>query len=416
MKSIDWAPNVEFDDILLAIFTLFRPWIWRKSYYKFNFEKELSSFINSNVVLFDSGRSSLYEILGVLDIGTGDEVMLQAYTCVALPNPILWREAIPVYVDLDPKNFNISIGDLSRKVTNKTKAVVVQYTFGITPNILEIKKFCRENNLILIEDCCHNFGFEFVLDKKKYMAGTIGDFAIFSFGMEKVISSTRGGAAVTSDETYFKKLKDRQSKLKPARIRDIFRGLLNPLIWKSREKLGGIGEFIYKLAVSLKVQELGLTKLELIGKKSPWLPYSMPASNSILGLNQLKKFEKLSKHRIEIAKVYLDYLSGLDESILKEFGIEYFYKDLENSSWLRFPLIVKKPEEVLNRLKKNGIFLGNWYNSVIHGKGVELESLGYKFGSCSNAEVYAKKSINLPTHIGIDKKEAEKIMDLIFSA
>jgi dTDP-4-amino-4,6-dideoxygalactose transaminase len=147
--QIAWAPNVQKDDVLLALSLLFRPWTWFGKTAVNKLTKQVSEFVGAEVSPFDSGRSALYKILQTLSIGKGDEVMLQAFTCVALPNPILWVGAKPVWVDLDLKNLNISIEDFESKITERTKAVVVQYTFGITPDIERIKRnLCKTQDFI----------------------------------------------------------------------------------------------------------------------------------------------------------------------------------------------------------------------------------------------------------------------------
>ncbi len=71
----------------------------------------------------------LYEILKAFEIGDGDEVLVQAFTCVAVPNSVRWTSAKPVYVDID-NTYNIDPSDDAQKITPKTKAIIVQHTFG----------------------------------------------------------------------------------------------------------------------------------------------------------------------------------------------------------------------------------------------------------------------------------------------
>src|SRR3989338_8909480 len=114
------APNFQKDDAWLAFKLLFQPWRWKKG-------ADLNKF--GDWILFDSGRTGLEAILKCAGIGAGDEVLLQAFTCVAVPNSVLWAGAKPVYVDCN-ENFTMSVEDLKKKINPRCKAIIVQHTFG----------------------------------------------------------------------------------------------------------------------------------------------------------------------------------------------------------------------------------------------------------------------------------------------
>ena len=151
---------------------------------------------------FNSGRSSLTAILQSLDLEEVNEVLLQAFTCNAAANPILWSGLKPVYVDCDEDSFNIDIEDLKRKITPKSKVILVQHTFGLPAEMDKILALAQQNNLILIEDCAHSLGAEYK-DKK---IGAFGKAAFFSFSRDKIISSVYGGMVVTNDDNLAEKI------------------------------------------------------------------------------------------------------------------------------------------------------------------------------------------------------------------
>ncbi|MBP9758131.1 aminotransferase class I/II-fold pyridoxal phosphate-dependent enzyme [Candidatus Dojkabacteria bacterium] len=407
--SIAWAPNAQKDDLLLAFKLLFQPWKWYGHKDVTKLENKFSEYIGQDSLSFDSGRSALYAILKSYNIKEGDEIALQAFTCVALPNPILWTGATPIYIDVDKKNFNLDIDDLEKKLTSNTKAVIVQYTFGICPNIERIIEICKMRNLLLIEDCCHNLGQEINIKGKPYKAGTIGDAAIFSFGMEKVISGTRGGMATTQNPEILKRLQKFQIRMRRPRLREVLRGIMNSINWKAKENFGIFGELFFKLMIKLKLQDFGLTKLELIGKKAAWLPYTLPNTNAVLILNQLHKIDKFNYHRKETVEKYYELIKN---SELKLPDLEYVRK-FACPVWLRLPVIVDNPKQLVNKTEKQNIYLGNWYTSVIHCKDVDLNAMKYIKGSCPNAEWLSAHTINLPTHIGITETEVGKIVGQI---
>ncbi|MBU2579123.1 aminotransferase class I/II-fold pyridoxal phosphate-dependent enzyme, partial [Patescibacteria group bacterium] len=139
--SISLSPNTEKDDIFLALKLIFQPWKWkvsvsrrdnqRKSANK-KLEQEFKKYFRVKYAFsFNSGRTALMAILEALELNQGDEILLQSFTCNAVVNPILWTRLKPVFIDCDEKTFNIDCEDLKRKIGPKSKAVLVQHTFGL---------------------------------------------------------------------------------------------------------------------------------------------------------------------------------------------------------------------------------------------------------------------------------------------
>src|SRR3989338_4102931 len=135
MISISLSPNTQKDDILLALKVLFQPWKWKRGIDIEKFEGKLSQVLGiKNVVSFNSGRSSLLAIFDALNFEKGSEILLQAFTCNAVPNPVIWSGLRPVFVDCSA-DYNIDITDLERKITPLSRAVIIQHTFGIPADI-----------------------------------------------------------------------------------------------------------------------------------------------------------------------------------------------------------------------------------------------------------------------------------------
>lgn len=164
-------------------------------------ESELNSiFPGKKSLLLNSGTAALQLALKISGIGPGDEVIVPAITYVATALAIKHVGAIPVFADIDPYNFTLDPDFCKELITKKTKAIIFVHLFGVPGNILEISTLCRDNNLILIEDCAQAFGSE--INNKK--AGTFGDFSCFSFFESKTISAGEGGALLMSNENYLK--------------------------------------------------------------------------------------------------------------------------------------------------------------------------------------------------------------------
>ena len=207
--SISLSPNTEKDDIFLALKLIFQPWKWKKGKAVQKLEKQFQDYLGVRYAFsFNSGRTSLITILKSLGLENQDEVLLQSFTCNAAVNPILWSGLKPVYVDSDENTFNIDITDLERKITPKSRIIVVQHTFGLPAEMNKVLEIAEKNNLILIEDCAHSLGAEYN-DQK---AGTFGKASFFSFSRDKIISSVYGGMIVTNDENLAQKIKKFQQE------------------------------------------------------------------------------------------------------------------------------------------------------------------------------------------------------------
>src|SRR5258706_15735030 len=121
--SISLSPNVQKDDVVLALKLLFQPWKWKKGNAIKEFENTFKEYLGVKYAFsFNSGRSSLFAILKSLNLKEGSDILLQAFTCNAVPNPILWANLNPIYVDCD-NSFNIDIEDLKKKITKENKVL-----------------------------------------------------------------------------------------------------------------------------------------------------------------------------------------------------------------------------------------------------------------------------------------------------
>ncbi|PIR71921.1 MAG: polysaccharide biosynthesis protein, partial [Candidatus Nealsonbacteria bacterium CG10_big_fil_rev_8_21_14_0_10_36_24] len=133
------SPNTEWDDVWLALKLIFMPWLWKRGKAVLEMEEEFKKYLGvKQAVSFNSGRTGLLAILTALGLEPGSEVLLQAFTCNAAVNPILWSGLKPIYVDCDENNFNIDIEDLKRKISPNSRVLMVQHTFGLPANMDEI--------------------------------------------------------------------------------------------------------------------------------------------------------------------------------------------------------------------------------------------------------------------------------------
>ncbi len=400
------SPNAEKDDVLRALGLLFKPWSWKNGEYVKKVEDWLKGYVGvSGVYLVDSGRTGLMMALQALGIGEGDEVLVQAYTCVAVPNSVLWAGAKPIYVDIKAETLNISLDDAKLKISEKTRAIVVQHTFGNPADMTEVMQFAEENNLKVIEDCAHGLGARF--DGRPL--GSFGDAAIFSFGRDKVVSAVFGGAVVARDEEVAAKLKELHSALRDMSYIWTLRQILHPIIFwiaKSLYDFGPVGKVIIEGSKRLGLIAKAVYAEERFGEKPMFIGQKLNGAISKMTYFQLLKLDKFVAHRREIAELYDAGLVGVlvKIQITLEQGL---------CSYLRYFIAVEKTDELMNFAKQRSVLLGDWYRQVVAPKGVDYSKIGYKQGSCPIAEKVANESVNLPTHIGISKTDAERVIEVI---
>lgn len=169
-----------------------------------NFEKEFSRFIgNKYSIAVCNATLALEASLLALNIGQGDEVITTPRSYNASASCILRVGAKPVFADIDIETQNISVKDIEKKISNKTKAIICVHLGGTPCEIIEIKKVAKKNGIKLIEDCSQAHGAKY---KNKYV-GTFSDIAVWSFCNDKIISTiVEGGMISTKNKKLFFKL------------------------------------------------------------------------------------------------------------------------------------------------------------------------------------------------------------------
>ncbi len=206
--ALGLSPNTQKDDVYLALRQLFSPWSYQRGSAIAELEQWFRNFFAvSYAVTFSNGRSALFAVLHELGIGEGDEVIIQAFTCIVVPNAVVATGAIPVYADIST-SLTIDPKSLEKHITKKTKAIVVQHTFGIATDMDTIQKLAKKYGLFVIEDVAHTLGGEY----KGKKLGTLSDAAIFSFGRDKAFSSVFGGMAITANKILGKKIRQYQQQ------------------------------------------------------------------------------------------------------------------------------------------------------------------------------------------------------------
>lgn len=158
------------------------------------FEEAVASFVGADAgVAVSSGTAALHAAVVAAGIGTGDEVIVPAITFVATANAVVFQGGKPVFADVVPETLLVDIGEVKRKITSRTKAIVTVDYAGQPCDYDSLVALARKHNLLLIDDACHALGAEY----KSRKLGSLTDMTVFSFHPAKHITTGEGGMIVT---------------------------------------------------------------------------------------------------------------------------------------------------------------------------------------------------------------------------
>jgi perosamine synthetase len=368
-----------------------------------HYERTFARQIGVNhAVSFSAGRVGLYGVLRALGVGPGDEVLLQVPTHVVVANAVRYVGAQPVYVDCRLDTYNMDLAQLERRITSKSKVVVLQHTFGLPVDLAEVMGIVRRHRLELIEDCVHSLGSTY----EGRQVGSFGRAAFFSTEETKTISSTMGGVVVTDDEALAERLRRFQAECS----------------WPSRSLVAQyvLKLILYQLLTQPNLHRYTRTLYELLGSRNP-LPdattaqerrgarptvYEQRFSNAqaALALRQLRRLDSNLRHRRQIVELY--------ERRLAELGFFLPTQPAKaNAAFLRYPVWVDDREVVVKRMAPHAI-LGRWFTSVLEEAGSPLDG-DYEPGSCPSAEAASIHLVNLPTHLRVRADDVEAIVSVL---
>jgi len=164
-------------------------------------EKDMTSLIGvKSAAAVSSGTAALHLALLALEVGIGDEIIIPSFACSALLHAVRYVGAVPVLADIDEGHFNIATGDVKKRLTRKTKALIVPHMFGQAANMGELLSF----GLPIIEDCAQSLGSRY----QGKMTGGLGTVSVFSFYATKLITTGEGGMVTSENTSLIEKIKD----------------------------------------------------------------------------------------------------------------------------------------------------------------------------------------------------------------
>jgi UDP-4-amino-4,6-dideoxy-N-acetyl-beta-L-altrosamine transaminase len=340
------------------------------------FEQALAEYSGASyAVVLSSGTAALHAAYSAAGIGSNDEVITSPITFASTANAALLLGARPVFVDVEADTGNIDASLIEAAITEKTKAIV-PIDYGGHPTDMDvIHEVAARHGIIVIEDACHALGAEYKGRKVGSLHSPLLKMSVFSFHALKPITTGEGGAVLTDDEEFYK-------KLLAFRSHGIIKDNNNSdEAWRYDMKALGVN-------------------------------YRMTDFQAALGLSQLKKLASFIKRRREVAAIYNEEFAGND---FFDLPVE---KDYASSGWHLYSVRLKGT--ALNNDNKVRLFdelreAGLWVQ--VHYLPVYLLSyykeLGYEEGLCPVAEAFYKSELSLPLYHGMTDKDVETVIKTV---
>ena len=329
-------------------------------------ETKLAEFAGiKHVVTCSSGTDALIMALMAYGIGAGDAVFTTPFTFVATAEAIRILGAVPVFVDIDPDTFNISVEKLEKAVLEFTKdtplklsgltprAIIPVDLFGLPCNYDDINKIAKENNIIVIEDAAQSFGAEY----KGRMAGGLGDIGCTSFFPAKPLGCYGDGGAIFTDSD------------------------------KIAEKL-----------ISIRVHGKGSDKYDNVRLG---INGRLDTFQAAILLAKMKIFPNEIQKRRDVAKRYSNLISSLQRNgqISEDIVIPETF-DNSKSAWAQYSLLAKDGRmraDIQQQFKDNNIPFAVYYPTPLHIQ-TAYKDLGYKKGDFPISEDFASRIFSIPMH------------------
>jgi len=327
------------------------------------FENQFAKLCNvKNSIAVNSGTSALEISLRALNVKASDEVLVPTNTFTATAATVIFAGAKLKLTDINPETLCLDLDNVQKNVTSKTKAVIAVHIGGlICPEIEEIREFCRERKIFLVEDAAHAHGSK--INQKT--AGSLGDSGCFSFYPTKVMTTGEGGMITTNSDEIAEK----------ARIlRDQGKENFNSSI----------------------VVELGYN-------------WRMPEISAAIGLAQIKRLPEIIEKRNMIARYYdeaLKDIEGIKTSVTPPNILNNYYK------YVVFLEDGLDREKVKDKLRAEGVKCsGEVYWPPLHLQPIYKKLLGTKEGDFPYAEDACKRMLCLPLYAQMTIEDAKYVVD-----
>lgn len=358
----------------------------------------------NEIFFYWKGRVALYELLRAMNVGEGDEVLVQGYTCVVVANAILYLNATPVYADINKATFNLNLDSLKERISEKTKVIICQNTYGLSSNLEEIQQIAKEygekygHTIYTLEDCTHGFGGTYHGKSN----GASCDASFFSTQWSKPFTTGVGGFSVVHNPEIRAKVQENLIDLVEPGLKEVVelklmyfirQYIINdltywPMIrlyrWMSRHNLV-VGSSSGEEIVGIEMPQGYLKAQSAVQMKK--------------GIKSVKRLDEVNKLRRENALAYTAFL--------KAHGKTYVDETLHpDHIFIRYPLLVKDREEFRKRAEDAKVILGEWFEAPIYPADASLATWKVDPDMLPVAMEVCDQMVNLPT----EEKNTKKVI------
>ncbi len=365
MKKIKFSKsNIEEHHITKVNNILKSGWLTHGKYTKL-FEDKFKNFTKSKYAITVSSCTAALHLSCIASgFKKGDEIIVPSQTHTATAHAVEFTGAKAIFADIDYYTGNISYKNILKKISKRTKGLIIVHMAGEPCDLHKIISLCKEKKIILLEDCAHSLGSYF--DNKHL--GNFGKTGSFSFYPTKQITTGEGGMIITNNLIFYKKIK-----------------LLKAFgIDKSIEDRKKPGDY--------NVRCLGYN-------------YRMTDFQSALGYFQICNYKKNLKRRHEIANLYI--------KLLHENKNIYFLPYNKNSSYFVFQIFCTNRDKVLAILKKLNIGVSVHYLKPVTAMYYYKKKYNIKESEYKNSNKYSKRNISLPVYPKLTNLEIKKICKVL---
>ncbi len=339
-------------------------WISSKGKYIEKFENGFAEYCGAkHGISASNGTTALHLALASLGIGKGDEVIIPTFTMIATAFSVAYCDATPVVVDSEPGTWNMDVGQIEGRITDRTKAIMPVHIYGHPCDMDRINEIAKKHNLLVVEDAAEAHGGEY----KGRKAGNLSDVGCFSFYANKIITTGEGGMVVTNDDA----------------IAERARSLKDLSHMKNKR-------FLH----------------DMVGYN-----YRMTNIQAAIGLAQLEKLDEFAEMRRKNARLYNELLSdvrGITTPVEKDYA--------KNVYWM-YSITVGKEfgmtrDELMKKLAEKGIETRAFFIPV-HRQPAFLEMGLFKGESYPVSEEISGTGLYLPSSSGLKEDEINTVCNAI---
>jgi dTDP-4-amino-4,6-dideoxygalactose transaminase len=368
------VPQIEEDDIRAVVQVMRSGWITTgpKAH---EFEEEFARFVGAPYAFaVTSCTAALHLSLDAIGLQQEDEVLVPALTFAATAEVVTYFRAKPVLVDSEPKHFNIDLGDLQRRLTSRTRAIIPVHFAGHPCDMDPILDFARYNHIDVIEDAAHAF-------PAKYRGRNIGGLSpltAFSFYATKTLTTGEGGMVTTDDQ----------------RLADRIRLM----------RLHGMSKDAWN-----RYHEHGSWRYDIV---DAGFKYNLTDMQAALGLVQLSKANAMRVRRADIADRYTQGLRDVPVFQLPQTSSEVQH------AWHLFVILVASEmlrigrDEIIEELRRRGI--GSAVHFIpLHHHSYYQQTWGYAPGQFPVADHYFERCLSLPIYPGMTNSDVDRVLEAL---